>query len=287
MTMANNPLFNTRTPLLNDGNPDQKRKEILDYFNKTFDLDEQLFEAFADQSALYRKADPLRHPLIFYYGHTATFYINKLIISKILTNRIDARFESMFAIGVDEMSWDDLNTSHYDWPTFEEVTAYRNKVRETVGELINNLPLNLPVNWENPFWIIMMGIEHERIHIETSSVLIRQIPLQYLQSISSWNICSEAAHAPVNSLIPVSQLKSGNQSMIRFMVGTTNMERIPQLSSHSKPPNTFVQMVSFCNLSKQEVTKLKNTGLKRDGTGKVLKKLNIRFSGRKRKPTGN
>ena len=83
--MTANPLFYTKTPVLNEGSPEEKRKEILDYFHKTFDIDEQLYEAFADQSAMYNKADPLRHPLIFYYGHTATFYINKLIISKILT----------------------------------------------------------------------------------------------------------------------------------------------------------------------------------------------------------
>ena len=209
--MTVNPLFFTITPVLNEGKPEEKRREILDYFHKTFDLDEQLFEAFADQSAMYRKADPLRHPLIFYYGHTATFYINKLIVSKILNNRIEPRFESMFAIGVDEMSWDDLNTSHYQWPTFEEVTEYRNKARQTIDELIKTLPLNLPIGWENPFWIILMGIEHERIHIETSSVLIRQIQLQHLKPISSWNLCSEWAVAPENALIAVDgqQLKLG------------------------------------------------------------------------------
>jgi len=201
--MTANPLFFTKTPLLNEGKPEEKRNEILNYFHNTFDLDEQLFEAFADQSAMYVKADPLRHPLIFYYGHTATFYINKLIISKIITNRINPGFESMFAIGVDEMSWDDLNTSHYKWPTFAEVTEYRGKVRHVIDEMIGTLPLNLPISWDNPFWIILMGIEHERIHIETSSVLIRQVPIQFIKPIISWNICTEAAPALENLLIPV------------------------------------------------------------------------------------
>lgn len=201
--MSANPLFHTRTIVLNEGKPEEKRKELLDYFHKTFDIDEQLFEVFADQSAMYQKADPLRHPLIFYYGHTATFYINKLIVSKILTERINPRFESMFAIGVDEMSWDDLNMSHYDWPTVAEVTEYRDKARQTIGQLIKTLPFNLPIAWDNPLWIIMMGIEHERIHLETSSVLIRQVQLQALRPISTWNLCSEAAPAPENKLIPV------------------------------------------------------------------------------------
>jgi hypothetical protein len=53
------------------------------------------------------RADPLRHPLIFYLGHTAAFYMNKLISSRILktSERIDSEIESLVAIGVDEMSW--------------------------------------------------------------------------------------------------------------------------------------------------------------------------------------
>ena len=60
-----------------------------------------------DNEGHYMRADPLRHPLIFYLGHTAAFYINKLISSRILKNsdRIDADLESLVAIGVDEMSW--------------------------------------------------------------------------------------------------------------------------------------------------------------------------------------
>ena len=201
--MNHQKLFCTKTPILNQGTAEEKRAEILKYFHNTFDLDEQLFEAFADHAAMYQKADPLRHPLIFYYGHTATFFINKLIVSKIITERINPEYESMFAIGVDEMSWDDLNTAHYNWPTVSEVKAYRDQSRQLIDQLIRTLPLNLPVNWENPFWIILMGIEHERIHIETSSVLIRQVPIQNLKPIEGWKICSEAAPAPKNELVAV------------------------------------------------------------------------------------
>jgi hypothetical protein len=33
------------------------------------------------------------------------------------------------------------------------------------------------VGWNDAGWAIFMGFEHERIHIETSSVLIRELPL--------------------------------------------------------------------------------------------------------------
>ena len=80
------------------------------------------------------------------------------------------------------MSWDDLNEENYDWPSVDEVREYRQTVKATITQLIKDLPLELPINWENPFWTIIMGIEHQNIHIETSSVLIRQLPVEKLQN---------------------------------------------------------------------------------------------------------
>jgi len=197
------PRFVSKTVNLYTGNPEQKRAEILNYFKLTYRLDEHLFDVFADTAGMYRTADPLRHPLIFYFGHTAAFYINKLVISKVLENRINPKFESMFAIGVDEMSWDDLNQSNYKWPTVAEVKEYRLKVYQTVIGQIEAMPMHLPIRWEDPAWIILMGIEHSRIHIETSSVLIRQLPLEYLQPIPGWETCPSSAAAPANRMVPV------------------------------------------------------------------------------------
>tara|TARA_B100000519_G_C14186590_1_gene411038 strand:+ start:167 stop:433 length:267 start_codon:yes stop_codon:yes gene_type:complete len=88
----------------------------------------------------------LRHPLIFYFGHTATFFINKLVLSKAINERINPKFESLFAIGVDEMSWDDLNDDNYDWPQVEEVRQYRNQVRTLVCDLIDTMAFSMPID---------------------------------------------------------------------------------------------------------------------------------------------
>ncbi|CAJ1911910.1 Hercynine oxygenase [Aeromonas salmonicida] len=167
----------TRTPLLTGSDPEQKRRELLGYFCQTFDLYESLFDCLADEHAWFNKAIPLRHPLIFYYGHTAAFFINKLLAARLIDSRIDARIEAMVAIGVDEMSWDDLDETHYDWPRVAELRSYRAKVRTRVIDFIRHMPLTLPIDWQSPAWVILMGIEHERIHLETSSVLIRQLPV--------------------------------------------------------------------------------------------------------------
>jgi 5-histidylcysteine sulfoxide synthase/putative 4-mercaptohistidine N1-methyltranferase len=193
----------TRTTVLDAGDPEQKRSEILEYFHKTFDIDERLYETLQSGQTFFLRPDRLRHPLIFYYGHTATFFINKLIIARQITTRINPAFESMFAVGVDEMSWDDLDDRHYDWPTPEAVKDYRDRVRALVDDLIRRLPLTLPIDWESPFWAIMMGIEHERIHLETSSVLIRQLPIEEVIAHPFWDICRESGEPPENRLLDV------------------------------------------------------------------------------------
>ena len=134
----------TKTIDLCNGEPDAKRKEILDYFEKTWAIDEKLYTQLKSDEVLYHRGDPLRHVLLFYLGHTAVFYINKLMLAKIIDTRINPEFESMFAIGVDEMSWDDLNERHYNWPSVDAVRDYRNKAKQVVMDVIRQVPLVLP-----------------------------------------------------------------------------------------------------------------------------------------------
>ncbi len=179
------------------------RAQLRDYFLTTFDRYESLFETLANDDAFYTKAISLRHPLIFYYGHTATFFVNKLLLTRLISERLDARLESIFAVGVDEMSWDDLDGTRYEWPSVAEVKTYRDQVRALVVNLIDNAPLELPIDWHNPWWAIIMGIEHERIHLETSSVLIRQHKLTNVKSHPLWQACKTTASAPHTEWIEV------------------------------------------------------------------------------------
>ena len=190
-------------PQLQTGSPEKKRDEIRRYFQTTWELYENLFSLMDGDQAYLTRPDPLRHPLIFYLGHTAVFFINKLVLAKFISERVNPRFESIFAIGVDEMSWDDLDEKNYDWPTVSEVWAYRNQVRAVIEKVIDDLPLSLPIKWDDPFWVILMGIEHERIHLETSSVLIRQLPLDLVTPGDAWPLCPDSGPAPTNDLLDV------------------------------------------------------------------------------------
>ncbi len=180
-----------------------KRSEISNYFSHSFNLFESLFEVLAREDVFYKQSEPTRLAMIFYFGHTAIFYINKLIAAGVLKEGINPHFEMLFAVGVDEMTWDAHN-DELRWPKVEEVRAYRQAVREKIVDVIETLPMPLPITQADPFWAILMGIEHERIHIETSSVLHRQMPLEYLESSSKFPLCPFAGDSPENVLVKVS-----------------------------------------------------------------------------------
>ncbi len=193
----------TKTINLQEGNPEEKRIEILDYFIKTWEIDERLYDLIKQDETFYLRADPLRHPLIFYLGHTAAFFINKLILAKLIDTRIEPAYESVFAVGVDEMSWDDIDENHYNWPKVSQVREYRDKAKKVIIKVIEKTSLQMPITWESPFWTIMMGIEHERIHLETSSVLIRQLPLNSLQPGKFGKNCPLMGSATGNEFLTV------------------------------------------------------------------------------------
>ncbi|WP_448569789.1 5-histidylcysteine sulfoxide synthase [Thalassotalea ganghwensis] len=192
-----------KTLWLDGGSVEQKRAELKAYFENTWRTYESLFALINDDDAFYLRPEPLRHPLIFYFGHTATFYVNKLMLGKYISERINPALEAICAVGVDEMSWDDLDSSHYDWPAVEDVRAYRDQVYHLVNQLIDNMELTLPINQDSLAWVLLMGCEHERIHLETSSVIMRMLPLQYLTPSAQWAPCPYIGKAPSNSLVSV------------------------------------------------------------------------------------
>lgn len=166
------------------------KQEISKYFLNSYGLNEGLFVSLADESVFYKYPDKLRLPLIFYYGHTAAVYVNKLKLSGLLRKRINIHYESLFETGVDEMSWDDLANYRmggtYEWPSLKEVQAYRQNVKDAILQVIEETELVLPVTFDSLWWSLFMGMEHERFHFETTSVLIRQLPISMVMRPQGW-----------------------------------------------------------------------------------------------------
>jgi 5-histidylcysteine sulfoxide synthase/putative 4-mercaptohistidine N1-methyltranferase len=163
----------------------------LNYFDNSWTLTEVLFSGLQCEEAFTRApTHQLRHPLIFYYGHPAVLYVNKLRVAGLLTEPVDTYFENLLEMGVDEMSWDDMSKNEMTWPKVEEVTEYRRVVYNLIKNLILNDPrldpVKFPISQASASWALVMGFEHERIHLETSSVLMRELPLKFLKKPSEW-----------------------------------------------------------------------------------------------------
>lgn len=175
------------------------RKEVREYFDNSWTITEILFSALVKEEAFYRPPyHTLRHPLIFYYGHPAALYVNKLRVAGLIDSAINWNLESLFETGVDEMSWDDMSKNEIVWPRIEMVHEFRRKVYETVCGVIDSHPdLNgqhEPIDQQHPLWALFMGFEHERIHIETTSVLIRELPIDLVASPLQWPSLHPSAH---------------------------------------------------------------------------------------------
>ncbi|KAL7447072.1 hypothetical protein ACHAXM_010743 [Skeletonema potamos] len=167
------------------------RQATLEYFDNSWTLFEMLFAGLNGEEPFYRPpVHGLRHPQIFYYGHTPCLYINKLRVAGVLENAVNAYFESIFEVGVDEMLWDDMHKNDMVWPTVSEVYEYRKEVYNTIVHSIRTHPSlddkggtePVTVNQHHPMWALFMGFEHERIHLETSSVLFRETPIELVQT---------------------------------------------------------------------------------------------------------
>jgi 5-histidylcysteine sulfoxide synthase len=181
------------------------RSEIFTYFDRAWQLEDQLMGTVVGVDTFELNPDPLRNKLIFYLGHSAVFYINKLIQVNLLTQRLNPDDEILFEIGVDPEVPAELDAvvSDLQFPPVSAVWEYRRQAYAVISELINSTPINLPIHPQHPLWALMMGIEHQRIHIETSSMLIRQLPIEKVQRPDNWEYAPANIQMVANEMIPI------------------------------------------------------------------------------------
>lgn len=187
------PLLNLKTAT---------REDILAYFNNSWTLTELLFQSLKVEEVYVRPPyHALRHPLIFYYGHPAVLYINKLRIAGFQKEPINMYLEKVLETGVDEMSWDDMSKNEMAWPSVATVHAYRKTIYDIIVNLIKTHPdLNAVGNFNqsSPWWSLWMGMEHEKIHFETSSVLMRELPIEFLETPKYWAPLHPSKNSPLS-----------------------------------------------------------------------------------------
>ncbi len=185
---------------------------LLNYFENSWELEETLMKSLVTDETFYLNPDPLRNKLIFYLGHSAVFYINKLLQVGLIKHQINPQFETLFEVGVDPETPAELEVAiqGVNWPDIKKVWEYRDQAKEEITAVINRTPINLPIHQQHPIWALLMGIEHSRIHVETSSMLIRQLPVGKLKRPQGWN------YAPTNGEILDNQMREVSGGMVKL-----------------------------------------------------------------------
>jgi len=180
-------------------------QDILDYFEDAWQLEDTLMQSLVGEDTFYINPDPLRNPLIFYLGHSAVFYINKLIRVGLLEKRLNPEYEILFEIGVDPEKPEELNAAiaHLNWPSVAETWEYRKQAYSIISQVIKTTPITLPIHPNHRLWALIMAIEHQRIHIETSSMLIRQLAIEKVKRPANWKYAPFNGYTPENETIEV------------------------------------------------------------------------------------
>ena len=183
------------------------RVALKEYFNNTWDLYEMLFSSIKADSTLYLSPEPLRNPLVFYLGHTAAFSVNKFKMAGLIKEGVNEQYDHLFAVGVDPNTPQSLEVSEF-WPTIPQVRAYRETIYNLVHGVIDGIDeAQFPIKEDSPLWSIPMTLEHDRIHFETSSVLIRQLSVDLVEKPAGWKYAETFNNIPTNEWI---DMQGGN-----------------------------------------------------------------------------
>ncbi|MGK7946573.1 MAG: 5-histidylcysteine sulfoxide synthase [Microcystaceae cyanobacterium] len=196
-----NPITSIHPPRLDH----LTNQTLLAYFQEAWQLEDRLLNSIISSDTFYLNPDPLRNPLIFYVGHSAVFYVNKLIQVDLLSQRINPDYEILFEIGVDPETPEELNEAiqKINWPSIDQVWQYREKIYHLISQIITNLTIDFPIEQAHPIWALMMSIEHQRIHIDTSSMLIRQLPSAQVKRPLNWHYAPTDNHKVRSKMIEV------------------------------------------------------------------------------------
>ena len=83
-----------------------------------------------------------------------------------------------------------------------QVWEYRRQVHAVMERIIRQTQWRFPIQWDDlQQWVIFMGMEHERIHLETSSVLIRENQLSHTKKPAGWRYGPSLGMPPPNEMV--------------------------------------------------------------------------------------
>ncbi len=121
---------------------------------------------------------PERHRLLFYIGHLEAFDWNLLSQALLKQAPFHPAFDRLFAFGIDPIGGGLPTDEPHDWPTLEAIYAYRDQVRERIGNGIADVD---SAHSADVLMRLHVAIEHRQMHAETLAYLIHQMPIAQKQ----------------------------------------------------------------------------------------------------------
>ncbi|EQC27515.1 hypothetical protein SDRG_14715 [Saprolegnia diclina VS20] len=203
------------------------RQDVLDYLDNTWALTDMLFSSFQNEEAfVVPPPHGLRHPMAFYYGHPTCFYVNKCRLAGLLQGPVNPGFEDLFEVGVDEMRWDDMSKNEKEWPCLHDMQAYRRQVYGLIKSIVLSHPEledgHAPITPASQTWALFMAMEHDRIHLETSSMLMQEHNVDNFEKPALFPAYHDSA-SRVRSKVPVEGTDFPSNSMVTVAGGAVHL----------------------------------------------------------------
>ena len=116
--------------------------------------------------SLYERPIPERHRILFYLGHVEAFDWNLLGRYALDRRPFAPEFDQLFAFGIDPPAGQLPSDRAADWPHIAEVERYKQRTRDEIDELLDDVPDQL----------LHVAIEHRLMHAETFAYILHNLP---------------------------------------------------------------------------------------------------------------
>ena len=132
------------------------------------------------ESALYERAISERHRIIFYFGHLEAFDWNLIGRQVFGMESFHPEFDRLFAFGIDPVDGALPSDVPGDWPSLDEVRAYRERARAAVDACLAEAD-SAPATTREGLaggHVFQIAIEHRLMHAETLAYMLPHLPLE-------------------------------------------------------------------------------------------------------------
>jgi gamma-glutamyl hercynylcysteine S-oxide synthase len=162
------------------------RHPLLERLAEARRVTDELFDVVKTEH-LYDRPIAERHRIVFYIGHLEAFDRN-LFDQRIFDMPTpNGAYDQLFAFGIDPVDGGLPTDQPADWPTLDEVHAYRDRVRADIDGRFD--PITLAAEPfspdESPAQLLEVAIEHRLMHAETLAYMLHQLPIDWKKAPSN------------------------------------------------------------------------------------------------------